>query len=82
MRLDLFLKETRLIKRRTIAKELCDAGKVLINDKVSKPSADVKEGDVITLKLGLRPVSGVAHISMRGTKEIPSVEQINEQSDA
>ena len=82
MRLDLFLKETRLIKRRTIAKELCDAGKVLINDKVSKPSADVKEGDIITLKLGLRPVSGVAHISMRGIKEIPSVEQINEQSDA
>ena len=82
MRLDLFLKETRLIKRRTIAKELCDAGKVLINDKVSKPSADVKEGDVITLKLGLRPVSGVAHITMRGNKEIPSVEQISEQSDA
>ena len=77
MRLDLFLKETRLIKRRTIAKELCDAGKVFINNKVSKPAADVKEGDLITLKLGLRHFSGVAHIEVRGTKEIPSIEQVD-----
>lgn len=77
MRLDLFLKQTRLIKRRTIAKELCDAGKVLINDKVSKPSAEVKEGDTITLKLGLKPISGIAHIEIRGIKEIPSIEQID-----
>lgn len=76
MRLDLFLKTTRLIKRRTIAKELCDAGKVLINEKVSKPSAEVKEGDIITLKLGLKPISGIAHIEIRGNKEIPSIEQI------
>lgn len=77
MRLDLFLKETRLIKRRTIAKELCDVGKVMINDKVSKPSADVKEGDVVTLKIGLSPISGIAHFEMRGKKEIPSIEQID-----
>lgn len=76
MRLDLFLKETRLIKRRTIAKELCDAGKVSVNNKICKPSAEVKEGDVITLKLGLRPISGIAHIEMRETREIPSIEQI------
>lgn len=76
MRLDLFLKETRLIKRRTIAKELCDAGKVSINDKVSKPSAEVKEGDIVTLRLGFRPISGIAHIEMRGNREIPSIEQI------
>ena len=76
MRLDLFLKETRLIKRRTIAKELCDAGKVLINDKISKPSAEVKEGDVVTLKVGFKEISGIAHIEMRGNREIPSVEQI------
>ena len=76
MRLDLFLKETRLIKRRTIAKELCDAGKVSVNNKICKPSAEVKEGDVITLKLSLRPISGIAHIEMRGTREIPSIEQI------
>lgn len=77
MRLDLFLKVTRLIKRRTIAKELCDAGKVLINDKISKPSAEVKEGDVITLKLGLRPISGIAHIEIKGNKEYPSIEQVD-----
>lgn len=82
MRLDLFLKETRLIKRRTIAKELCDAGKVLINNKISKPSAEVKEGDIVTLKVGLRPISGIAHILVKGTKEFPSVEQISEQADA
>ena len=76
MRLDLFLKETRLIKRRTIAKELCDAGKVLINDKISKPSADVKEGDIITLKVGLKEISGIAHIEVKGTREFPSVEQL------
>lgn len=77
MRLDLFLKETRLIKRRTIAKELCDAGKVSVNNKISKPSAEVKEGDVITLKLGLRPITGIAHIEMRGTREIPTIEQVD-----
>ena len=78
MRLDLFLKETRLIKRRTIAKELCDAGKVLINDKVSKPSAEVKEGDIVTLKVGFKEISGVAHIEVRGTREFPTVEQIGD----
>ena len=52
MRLDKFLKESRLIKRRTIAKEACDQGRVLINDKVSKSGSEVKEGDVITVKLG------------------------------
>ena len=78
MRLDLFLKETRLIKRRTIAKELCDAGKVLINDKVSKPSAEVKEGDIVTLKVGFKELSGVAHIEVRGNREFPSVEQIGD----
>ncbi len=77
MRLDLFLKETRLIKRRTIAKELCDAGKVLINGKISKPSAEVKEGDVVTLNVGLKPVSGIAHLEIRGTRIFPSIEQIN-----
>ncbi|MCR5505835.1 MAG: RNA-binding S4 domain-containing protein [Bacilli bacterium] len=78
MRLDLFLKETRLIKRRTIAKELCDVGKVFINDKASKPSADVKEGDIITLKVGLKEISGVAHIEIRGTREFPSIEQLGD----
>lgn len=45
MRLDKFLKVSRLIKRRTIANEACDAGRVLINGKVAKASSNVKEGD-------------------------------------
>ena len=43
MRLDLVLKQSHIIKRRTIAKELCDAGKISINGKVSKPSAEVSD---------------------------------------
>ena len=47
MRLDKFLKVSRLIKRRTVANEACDAGRVMINDKVAKASQNVKEGDII-----------------------------------
>ncbi len=52
MRLDKYLKVARIIKRRTIANEACDAGRVLINDKVAKASQNVKIGDIIELKLG------------------------------
>ncbi len=54
MRLDKYLKVSRLIKRRTVANEACDAGKVLVNDKVARASYDVKVDDVITLNLGVR----------------------------
>ena len=54
MRLDLVLKQSGLIKRRTVAKELADRGRILINDKVSKPSSEVKEGDILELHLGNR----------------------------
>ena len=47
MRIDKFLKVSRVIKRRTIANEACDAGRVLINDKVIKASAEVKVGDIV-----------------------------------
>ena len=50
MRLDKYLKVSRLIKRRTVANDACDAGRVLINDKVAKAGANVKVGDVITLQ--------------------------------
>ncbi|MBQ9414255.1 MAG: RNA-binding S4 domain-containing protein [Clostridia bacterium] len=56
MRLDKYLKVSRLIKRRTVANEACDAGRVLVNDKVARASYDVKEGDVITLMLGSREI--------------------------
>jgi len=56
MRLDKFLKVSRLIKRRTVANEACDAGRVLVNGKPAKASLDVKVGDVITLSLGTKAI--------------------------
>lgn len=56
MRLDKFLKVSRLIKRRTIANEACDAGRVLVNDKVAKASVNVKVGDIIEIQFGTRNV--------------------------
>ena len=52
MRLDKYLKVSRLIKRRTVANEACDAGRVMINDKPAKASANVKQGDIITIQFG------------------------------
>ena len=56
MRLDKYLKVSRLIKRRTVANEACDAGRVLINGKVAKASANVSVGDVIEIGFGTRSV--------------------------
>ena len=56
MRLDKFLKVSRLIKRRTVANEACDAGRVMVNDKVVKASYDVKVGDVIEIAFGNKSV--------------------------
>ena len=52
MRLDKYLKVSRVIKRRTVANEACDAGRVMVNDKVAKASVDVKVGDVIEIAFG------------------------------
>ncbi|MHB8844452.1 MAG: RNA-binding S4 domain-containing protein [Nitrospirota bacterium] len=49
MRLDLFLKATRLVKRRTIAQEMCDAGKVLVNGTPAKPAKEIRTGDALRL---------------------------------
>ena len=56
MRLDKFLKVSRLIKRRTVANEACDAGRVLVNDKPAKASGKVKPGDIIEIQFGTRTV--------------------------
>lgn len=56
MRLDKFLKVSRLIKRRTVANEACDAGRVLVNGKTAKASVKVKPGDVIEIQFGTRAV--------------------------
>ncbi|MBP3198188.1 MAG: RNA-binding S4 domain-containing protein [Butyrivibrio sp.] len=57
MRLDKYLKVTRLIKRRTVANEACDAGRVFINGKAAKASQEVKVGDKITIGFGNKDVS-------------------------
>ncbi len=56
MRLDKYLKVSRLIKRRTVANEACDGGRVMINDKPAKASTNVKVGDVITIAFGNKEV--------------------------
>lgn len=56
MRLDKYLKVSRLIKRRTVANEACDAGKITVNDKVARAPYDVKVGDVIEITLGSKSV--------------------------
>ena len=56
MRLDKFLKVSRLIKRRTVANEACDAGRVMVNENPAKASLNVKEGDIIEILFGTRSV--------------------------
>ena len=56
MRLDKYLKVSRLIKRRTVANEVADAGRILINGKIAKASQAVKEGDIIEVTFGNRPI--------------------------
>lgn len=57
MRLDKYLKVSRIIKRRTVANEACDAQRVLVNGKAARASYEVKLGDVIQLELGQRPLT-------------------------
>ncbi|MBR0483347.1 MAG: RNA-binding S4 domain-containing protein [Oscillospiraceae bacterium] len=69
MRLDKYLKNSRLIKRRTIANEACDAGKVLVNDKVARASYDVKLNDVIEIQMGAKAVKvRVLNLAENATK--------------
>ncbi len=72
MRLDKYLKVSRLIKRRTVANEACDAGRILVNDKVAKASVQVKPGDIIEIQFG-----------NRNTKvEVVSVEETYKKEEA
>ena len=52
MRLDKYLKVSRILKRRTVANEACDGGRVSVNGKVAKPGAEVKEGDILEIRFG------------------------------
>ena len=72
MRLDKYLKVSRLIKRRTVANEACDAGKVLVNGKPARASYDVKDGDVLEIALGARVIRA----------EVVSVQEYAAKNDA
>ncbi|MDR0992730.1 MAG: RNA-binding S4 domain-containing protein [Ruminococcus sp.] len=69
MRLDKYLKVTRLIKRRTLANEACDAGKVFINGKPARASYDIKIGDIIEINIGKPFRAEVLNITEYATKE-------------
>ena len=71
MRLDKYLKVSRLIKRRTIANEACDAGRVAVNGKVARASYDVKQGDVIEIAFGTRNVK----VKVLSTAEVVKKEE-------
>ena len=78
MRLDKFLKVSRIIKRRTVANEACDAGRVLVNEQPAKASKDVKVGDKIEIQLGQRVVK-VEVVSVKETvKKEEAVEMYKE----
>lgn len=75
MRLDKYLKVSRIIKRRTVAKEACESGRVSINEKVAKPSTDVKEGDIIEIafanrSLKARIINITEHVRKENAKEM------------
>ena len=75
MRIDKFLKVSRIIKRRTIAQEACDGGRVSINGKTVKPGADVKIGDIVEVRFGnnttkFRVDSLAEHVTKDNAKEM------------
>ena len=74
MRLDKFLKVSRVIKRRTIANEVCDAGRVSINGRPAKPSAEVKPGDILEIAFG----SGKSRIKILAVKETVRKDEASE----
>ncbi|MDD6396206.1 MAG: RNA-binding S4 domain-containing protein [Firmicutes bacterium] len=70
MRLDKYLKVSRIIKRRTVANEACDAGRVVVNGKPARASYDVKVGDIIEVTLGARSIKiRVLEVREYATKE-------------
>ena len=78
MRLDLYLKKTSIIKRRTVAKELIERGHIYVNDKQAKPSTEVKDGSIIILHLGNRNTKVKAIIETRNNKEFPDFEVLED----
>ena len=77
MRLDLLLKQTGIIKRRTVAKSLAENGKIQINGKVAKPSSEVKENDKLLLNLGMHLIEVEIHFEPKGKKEVTTFVQLS-----
>ena len=75
MRLDKYLKVSRLIKRRTVANEACDAGRVRVNDKPAKASVQVKTGDTVEIQFGSRNVK-VEVLEVKDTVKKDEVESM------
>ena len=76
MRLDMVLKLSGLIKRRTVAKELAERGRILTNDKVSKPSSEVRNGDILELHLGNRVLIVEISFIEKYKKEFPVYKEV------
>ena len=74
MRIDKFLKVSRIIKRRTVANEACAGGRVSVNQKVAKPSAELKPGDVISIRFG----EHIGHYEVLAVRETVSRDQASE----
>mgnify|MGYP002514347921 CR=1 FL=1 len=74
MRLDKYLKISRIIKRRTIANEACDAGRVIVNGKAARASYDVKIGDIIQINMGQKPL----RVEVLGVSEYAKKENASE----
>ncbi|MBE6082230.1 MULTISPECIES: RNA-binding S4 domain-containing protein [Tissierellales] len=75
MRIDKFLKNSRIIKRRTVAKESCDQGRVIINGKIAKPGDEVEVGDIVEIKFGqgimkIEVLSVQNNVSRDNSKEV------------
>ncbi|NLD45812.1 MAG: RNA-binding S4 domain-containing protein [Clostridiaceae bacterium] len=75
MRIDKYLKVSRLIKRRSLANEACEQGRVKINDKVAKPGSDIKVGDIIEIQFGnattrVKVISVTEHVLKADSKEM------------
>lgn len=70
MRLDKWLKNSRLIKRRTVAKDACDGEKIYLNEKLSKPGTEVKIGDIVEIVFGEKRIRAeILDISDKATRE-------------
>lgn len=86
MRLDKYLKVSRIIKRRTVAKEACENGRVLINDRVSKPGTEIKEGDIIEIRfarksLKARIINIVEHVKKEEAKAMYEIVEGEEDQE-